>query len=65
MATTEDLLPEIDSIDAGGNFTLALGEDGVLWAWGDNTRGQLGLGHLDKTLAPQGAILQCGEKTPE
>ena len=34
-----------DSIWAGRDFSIALDEDGNYWGWGDNTLGQLGLGH--------------------
>lgn len=32
----------IVAVAAGYDHTLALGEDGTVWAWGDNTYGQLG-----------------------
>lgn len=40
-------LPPIIQVAAGGSenypgFTLALDEDGAVWAWGDNSQGQLG-----------------------
>ncbi len=31
-------------VTAGENFTVALKSDGSIWAWGDNTYGQLGTG---------------------
>jgi alpha-tubulin suppressor-like RCC1 family protein len=33
------------SITAGHQFTLAIRNDGTLWGWGRNIRGQLGLGY--------------------
>ena len=37
-------LDNITAITAGINHSIALKDDGTLWAWGDNTYGQLGLG---------------------
>jgi hypothetical protein len=37
-------LTNITAIAAGENFGLALDKFGHVWAWGDNTAGQLGLG---------------------
>ncbi|RKG77780.1 RCC1 domain-containing protein [Corallococcus terminator] len=37
-------LSGIQSIAANGNFSLALGADGRLWAWGQNASGQVGVG---------------------
>ena len=36
--------PAIKTIAAGSGHTVALKTDGSLWAWGDNTYGQLGDG---------------------
>lgn len=33
------------SVSSGQYHTLAIRDDGTLWAWGDNFYGQLGLGH--------------------
>lgn len=37
---------------AGANHSLAIREDGTLWAWGDNRFGQLGLGHINEVYEP-------------
>ena len=36
--------PSYSAIAAGGDHTLALRPDGSLWAWGNNSSGQLGNG---------------------
>lgn len=36
--------PEIVTVVAGANHTLCLTRSGNLWGWGDNSKGQLGLG---------------------
>jgi alpha-tubulin suppressor-like RCC1 family protein len=48
------------SIATGGYFTLALKNDGTLWAWGDNSWGQLGDG---TTTALQSSPTQIGTST--
>lgn len=40
-------------IEAGENFTLVLKENGTVWAWGDNTYGQLGDGTLTQRGIPK------------
>ncbi len=37
-------LSDIVGLSLGRNHTLALKNDGTVWAWGDNTRGQIGNG---------------------
>src|SRR5919202_2518513 len=37
-------LINVTAIAAGDNHSLALRSDGTVWAWGDNSSGQLGLG---------------------
>ena len=40
------------AIAAGLGYSLAIRQDGSLWAWGLNDRGQLGLGETDNSTAP-------------
>ncbi len=44
---------KIKSIHLGFDHTLALMDDGSLYAWGSNEHGQLGLGHNRRQLTPQ------------
>ena len=41
-------LPKIRAIAAGGHHSLALSEDGTVYAWGSNWNGQLGNGKIGK-----------------
>ena len=40
------------AVSAGLNFSLAIRSDGTLWAWGDNSSGQLGIGSTSPTYSP-------------
>ncbi|MCY1018616.1 MopE-related protein [Pyxidicoccus sp. MSG2] len=44
-------LSSIQAITANGNFSLALGTDGRLWAWGQNASGQVGTGATSASVA--------------
>ena len=45
---------DVIAIAAGGNHSLALKSDGTVWAWGDNSRAQLG----DNTISNQSTPVQ-------
>ena len=47
------------TVSAGANHTLAVKEDGTLWAWGSNTYGQLG----DGTTVDKNRPVQIGTAT--
>jgi alpha-tubulin suppressor-like RCC1 family protein len=40
------------SLASGGDHSLALKNNGTVWAWGDNSFGQLGNGSTDNSLTP-------------
>ncbi len=43
---------EYQKIVAGSNFSMAIDASGNLWAWGDNSSGQLGNGRITNELSP-------------
>jgi len=43
----------VDDISVGSEHTLALTGDGEVWAWGNNSDGQLGVGHTVAVREPQ------------
>lgn len=45
-------LPKIIAVSSGHAHTLALGEDGTVWAWGWGYYGQLGRGSTDTATVP-------------
>lgn len=60
----------VESVSVGGlhfaGFSVALSSHGRVWVWGDNSRGQLGLGSVKPRLQPTPLLLrrtwcqQCG-----
>jgi alpha-tubulin suppressor-like RCC1 family protein len=46
------ILSDIIAVAAGNGFSIALKSDGTIWAWGDNTYGQLGDGTTTARLTP-------------
>ena len=48
------------AVSAGNQFSLAVGSDGDVYAWGDNTAGQLGDGTTDEQLTPEEITLPDG-----
>ncbi|MCS7180153.1 MAG: carboxypeptidase regulatory-like domain-containing protein, partial [bacterium] len=45
-------LSNIKYVSAGGNFTVAVSEDGYVYAWGNNDYGQLGDGTFNTSYVP-------------
>ncbi len=50
-------VPTIIDVAAGGWFSMALDSDGNLWAWGDNTYGQIATGHAGDLLSKPRIIM--------
>ncbi len=45
-------LEDISAIAAGGLHSLAAGTNGLIWAWGDNSKGQLGIDSTSNKRVP-------------
>ncbi|MBW2255857.1 MAG: tandem-95 repeat protein [Deltaproteobacteria bacterium] len=50
--TCTTALTEVVAIAAGADHSLAVKEDGTLWAWGDNEYGELGVGNESEWEVP-------------
>lgn len=48
------------SLAAGGSHSLALDQDGAVWGWGANGRGEVGDGHLGRRLTPVRVAMPTG-----
>ncbi len=53
------------SVSVHTSFTLALAENGTLWAWGSNASGQIGEGSAGGTRATPQQILLAGDEGPD
>ena len=54
-------MSEVVEVSAGTSHSLAVREDGSLWAWGNNDRGQLGDGTTAQSNHPK-KIMDSGVK---
>jgi alpha-tubulin suppressor-like RCC1 family protein len=50
VATTD--LPGVTAVAAGADHSLAVRADGSVWAWGDNTYGELGTNSTTSSTSP-------------
>ena len=44
---------DVRGVEVGGSHCLAISRNGILWAWGGNEAGQLGLGDLGERWSPK------------
>ena len=51
---------QVVSVACGAHFTMALLSDDQVYAWGENSFGQLGLGHASDVMKPQRVQGLCG-----
>lgn len=60
--TKVDTLPGVAfvKVGTGHNFAVGLTRDGKLYAWGDNSRGQLGIGNTGSTTMPVSVLSPSG-----
>ena len=61
--STTMYLENIVSIAAGAHHMLALDKNGSVWAWGDNSRGQLGEGTYEDVLEADGTKTSATTRT--
>lgn len=50
------------SLDACGNTTAMVDSNGLIWTWGENSMGQLGIGSYVDSAAPVGVLDEGGER---
>ena len=50
---------QVAHLAAGDEHCVATGADGGMWSWGDNSAGQLGLGHFAPALVPTALRARC------
>lgn len=60
----DDYLQGVKDISSGGLFTVVIKEDGTAWAWGNNTRGQLGNGTTESRREPVKCLTQLFDFLP-
>jgi alpha-tubulin suppressor-like RCC1 family protein len=51
-------LCDLKQVAAGGTHSCAVQQDGHLWCWGNNGKGQLGVANLDPSATPQLVVFE-------
>ena len=52
LTPVQDMASNVIRVSAGASHSLAVSRDGFVWAWGDNSYGQLGNGTTTPSLVP-------------